>query len=238
MINNGIIKRIIIYIIILTLFFVSKAYAQEDPIPAENLPRRYFGAYVYPVTLVLTCLMLPDSKDNQNSNYTSEKTEEDNTYFTNIYSTFEFNITNPLSIIITPSYQGWNFADVGYEKKGNLNHDRIGGDLGWRIYFTGNPNANGFFIQATGGMYYFRRDINYKKDPIKTASYRAVLYQGMGYIGYMYGAACFSVGAGYNYYKDKKLSYQYKDERYDLREDMTQRGFAIDVSLAIRFFTY
>jgi hypothetical protein len=238
MINNSIIKRILIYVIILTFFFALKAYAQEDSIPDENISRRYFGAYVYPVTLVLTCLMLPDSKDNKDKNYTNEKTEEDNTYFTNIYFTFEFNITNPLSIIIAPSYQGWNFADVGYEEKGKLNHDRIGGDIGWRLYFTGNPNKNGFFIQATGGMYYFSRDINYNKDPIKTASYRAVLYQGMGYIGYVYDAACFSVGAGYNYYKDKKLSYKYKDERHDLREDMNQRGFAIDVSLAIRFFTY
>ena len=76
--NNFIINRIVIYIMILALLLSSKAYAQEDSIPDENISRRYFGAYVYPVTLVLTCLMLPDSKDNKDQNYTNEKTEEDN----------------------------------------------------------------------------------------------------------------------------------------------------------------
>ncbi|MFH0975404.1 MAG: hypothetical protein V1874_06440 [Spirochaetota bacterium] len=230
------VRWVLIYMIIFALVFTAKLYAQEDATPSENSPRRYFNAYIYPASLILTCLMLPDSDNDKDSNYTTEKTEKDRTYFTNIYLTFEFIPINPLSIIITPSYQGWNFTDEGYEDKGKLNHDRIGGDLGLRLYFTGNPNLDGFFIQATGGMYYFSRDINYKDNSVKTASYRAVLYQGMGYIGYKYGVACFSIGAGYNYYKDKKLSYKYKDERYDLREDMAQRGFAIDVSLSIGLF--
>lgn len=235
MTNVKFIKQIICYGVIILLCSTAKIYSQEDATQSKNSSGLFLNAYIYPASLLVSALVASLNEDDEDDdNYKPEKTEEDDSYFTNIYLTFELGINKAYSCFITPSYQGWNYTASGYKEKGGLNHDRLGGDFGLRFYLSGDQNFNGFFIQATGGIYYFSRAITYEEDPIKKASYKAVLYQGMGYLGYKWEDIYLSIGAGYNHYKDKKLSYRYKEERRELREDMAFRGFVFDVAIAIR----
>ncbi|MBN1183378.1 MAG: hypothetical protein JXB49_13890 [Bacteroidales bacterium] len=233
MTDKKIISILASFFAIVIFLISSKLFAQENEIATQESSGFFINVHFYPASLVLSAIVAGDSDSNDDNNVT-EKTEQHDYYFTNIYFTFEFGTFNFLSLVITPSYQGWNSTEDGYEDKGKFNHDRIGSDFGFRIYLTGDQNANGFFLQAIYGIYYLSREIEYPNQPINTATYEATLHQGMGYIGYQYGCVNFSIGIGYNYYKEKKLKYQYSNERTELRDDMTQRGLAFDASFTIK----
>ncbi len=241
MISNRIVKWGIVFYIIIALFTVSKLYAQDESSSGGSLGR-YYNVYFYPVSLIASIAsmftlnsLFDDSEQPTDTNEKNEGHKEGKFLFANIYTTFELLVSDPFTIVITPSYQGWNYRFTGHDDKGNMNHDRIGSDLGVRLYTEGKPE--GFFLQATGGMYYFKRNLKYLNDPIETAKYRAILYQGMGYAGYVLDDFCVSFGAGYNYYKDRSLSYQYDSERTNLTKSLALRGLTFDVAFSCKLST-
>ncbi len=219
---------------VLILFCFSALYAQETS--TGSIIGKYINIYLYPASTlgsILVACVNGDQSEEQNQSEKDELHKEGKIYFTNLYATVEFLVSDPFTMTVTPSYQGWNFRGKGYDNEGRLNHDRTGSDFGFRYYTGGNPD--GFFVQGTGGMYYFSRDIKYLNDPVPLARYRATLYQVMGYIGYVNNIGlCVSLGAGYNYYKDRSLSYRYNDEKKDLTKYLAQREFVFDFSISGR----